>query len=182
MPPPGVGGAAGTKCWAARGAALPRASTAGRRGALVALAARFGWVPQQAEQAVVGATVRDDVLSTRRRLGLADDAAQVRVDGLLEVLGLSALADVDPHRLSGGELRRFALAGAIAHGPSVLVLDEPSVRQDRLAWSAVAGVVAAARDAGGGVVLATHEPLLIALADRRITLAAGRIIGPVADQ
>ena len=143
-----------------------------------ALAARFGWVPQQAEQAVVGRTVRDDVLSTSRRLGLDDDAAQARVDGLLEVLGLSALSGADPHYLSGGEQRRLALAGAIAHGPSVLVLDEPSVGQDRLTWSAVAGVVVAARDAGVGVVLATHDPLLIALADRRITLRAGRIVDP----
>lgn len=141
-----------------------------------ALAARFGWVPQRAEQAVVGRTVRDDVLSTSRRLGLDDHAAQARVDGLLKVLGLAALSDVDPHFLSGGEQRRLALAGAIAHGPSVLVLDEPSVGQDRLTWSAVAGVVAAARDAGVGVLLATHDPLLIALADRWITLQAGRIV------
>lgn len=145
------------------------------------LAARFGWVPQQAGQAVVGRTVRDDVLSTSRHLGLDDDAAQARADGLLEVLGLAALSGVDPHYLSGGEQRRLALAGAIAHGPSVLVLDEPSVGQDRLTWSAVAGVVVAARDAGVGVVLATHDPLLIALADRRITLRAGRVIDPVID-
>jgi len=140
------------------------------------LAARFGWVPQQAEHVVVARTVREDVLSTSRLLGLDDDAAQARVDGLLEVLGLSALSGADPHHLSGGEMRRLALAGAIAHGPSVLVLDEPSVGQDRLTWSAVAGVVVAARDAGVGVVLATHDPLLIALADRRITLSAGRVV------
>ena len=143
-----------------------------------ALAARFGWVPQQAEHAVVARTVRDDVLSTSRLLGLDEDAAQTRADGLLEVLGLTALSGADPHHLSGGEQRRLALAGAIAHGPSVLVLDEPSVGQDRLTWSAVAGVVVAARDAGVGVVLATHDPLLIALADRRITLRAGRIVEP----
>jgi energy-coupling factor transport system ATP-binding protein len=145
------------------------------------LAARFGWVPQQAEQAVVGRTVLDDVLSTSRRLGLDDDAARARAEGLLEVLGLSALAGVDPHVLSGGEQRRLALAGAVAHGPSVLVLDEPSVGQDRLTWSAVAGVVVAAREAGVGVVLATHDPMLIALADRRIVLQAGRIVNPEAD-
>ena len=142
------------------------------------LAARFGWVPQQAEHVVVARTVRDDVLSTSRHLGLDGDAARTRVDGLLEVLGLADLAGADPHHLSGGELRRLALAGAIAHGPSVLVLDEPTVGQDRLTWSAVAGVVVAARDAGIGVVLATHDPLLIALADRRITLRAGRIVDP----
>jgi energy-coupling factor transport system ATP-binding protein len=146
-----------------------------------ALAARFGCVPQQAEQVVVARTVRDDVLSTSRHLGLDDDAAQARADDLLEVLGLSALSGTDPHYLSGGEQRRLALAGAIAHGPSVLVLDEPSVGQDRLTWSAVAGVVAAARDAGVGVVLATHDPLLIAMADRRITLRAGRIVDPAFD-
>jgi len=143
-----------------------------------ALAARFGWVPQQAEHAVVARTVRDDVLSTSRLLGLEDDAAQTRADGLLEVLGLAALSGADPHHLSGGEQRRLALAGAIAHGPSLLVLDEPSVGQDRLTWSAVSGVIVAARDAGIGVVVATHDPLLIALADRRITLRAGRIVEP----
>jgi energy-coupling factor transport system ATP-binding protein len=45
----------------------------------------------------------------------------------------------------------------------------------------VAGVVVAARDAGIGVVLATHDPLLIALADRRITLREGRIVDPAVD-
>jgi energy-coupling factor transport system ATP-binding protein len=138
------------------------------------LAARFGWVPQQAEDVVVARTVREDVLSTSRHLGLDDGAAQARVDGLLGALDLSALSGADPHHLSGGEQRRLALAGAIAHGPSVLVLDEPTVGQDRSTWSAVAGVIVAARNAGVGVVLATHDPLLIALADRRITLQAGR--------
>ncbi|MEP7034747.1 MAG: ATP-binding cassette domain-containing protein [Actinomycetota bacterium] len=142
------------------------------------LASRFGWVPQQAEHAVVARTVRGDVLSTSRLLGLDERAAGARADRLLAVLGLSALANTDPHHLSGGEQRRLALAGAIAHGPSVLVLDEPSVGQDRLTWSAVAGAVLGARAAGMAVVVATHDPLLIDLADRRVTLQAGRIIDP----
>jgi len=142
------------------------------------LAGRFGWVPQQAEHAVVARTVRGDVLSSSRLLGLDEDTAQARADGLLNVLGLSALSAADPHHLSGGEQRRLALAGAIAHGPSVLVLDEPTVGQDRLTWAAVAGVVLGARDAGVAVVLATHDPLLIGLADRRITLRAGKVVDP----
>jgi len=161
-----------------RGGSRPPPDNALHRWSSRLLAGRFGWVPQQAELAVVARTVRGDVLSTSRLLGLDENPARTRADALLEVLGLSALSGADPHHLSGGEQRRLALAGAIAHGPSVLVLDEPSVGQDRLTWSAVAGVVLAARDAGTAVVLATHDPLLIDLADRRITLRAGRIADP----
>ena len=144
------------------------------------LARRVGWVPQQAELAVVSRTVREDVLSTSRLLGLDQDAAGRRADALLEVLGLAHLAGTDPHRLSGGEMRRLALAGAVAHGPAVLVLDEPTVGQDRLTWAAVAGVVAAARSAGVAVVLATHDPLLARLADRTVRLEGGRVVSGAA--
>nr|WP_241983248.1 ATP-binding cassette domain-containing protein [Cryobacterium tagatosivorans] len=139
------------------------------------LARRVGWVPQQAELAVVARTVLDDVLSTSRALGLDEQASVRRADGLIEALGLSTLRDADPHELSGGELRRLALAGAIAHGPSVLVLDEPTVGQDRLTWAAVAGLIVSAKAAGVAVVVATHDPLLIGLADRLIHLDDGRV-------
>lgn len=134
------------------------------------LARRIGWVPQQAELAVVGRTVLDDVLVTSRRLGLDASAAESRAQGLLTVLGLDSLTRRDPHELSGGEVRRLALAGAIAHGPAILVLDEPTVGQDRTTWAAVAGVILAARNAGVAVVVATHDPLLVELADNVITL------------
>ena len=161
------------------GGGLARAAAPGPRRARWTspeLARRVGWVPQQAELAVVSRTVREDVLSTSRLLGLDQDAAGRRADALLEVLGLAHLAGTDPHRLSGGEMRRLALAGAVAHGPAVLVLDEPTVGQDRLTWAAVAGVVVAARSAGVAVVLATHDPLLARLADRTVRLEGGRVV------
>ena len=138
------------------------------------LARRVGWVPQQAELAVVARTVRDDVLSTCRTLQL--DEAAPRAEALLEVLGLAGSAETDPHHLSSGQLRRLALAGAVAHGPALLVLDEPTVGQDRQTWAAVVGVITAARDAGVAVLVATHDRLLMDLADRCIRLDHGRVI------
>jgi energy-coupling factor transporter ATP-binding protein EcfA2 len=139
------------------------------------LAAGVGWVPQQAELAVVARTVRDDALSTCRMLHRED--LTWRADSLLQVLGLSGCAEMDPHSLSGGQLRRLALVGAMAHGPLLLVLDEPTVGQDRQTWAAVAGIITAARDAGAAVLVATHDPLLMDLADRCIRLDGGRVLG-----
>lgn len=67
-------------------------------------------------------------------------------------------------------MRRLALVGAVAHGPSVLVLDEPTVGQDRHTWAAVTGLILAARSAGMAVVVTTHDDDLIALADQVVSL------------
>ncbi|MEN2736920.1 ATP-binding cassette domain-containing protein [Microbacterium sp. X-17] len=134
---------------------------------------RIGWAPQDAELAVLGATVREDVRIATRRSGGTPEEVEARTDDLLDVLGLAALGGADPHRLSGGQLRRLAIAGAIGARPAVLVLDEPTVGQDRLTWSAVAGIVTAAREAGVAVVVASHDRHLIALADRTLTIEPG---------
>ena len=61
------------------------------------------------------------------------------------------------HHLSGGEQRRLVVAAALVHGPAGLLLDEPTVGQDRNTWAAVTGLCLAARDAGAAVGVATHD-------------------------
>ncbi|MDQ3274843.1 MAG: ATP-binding cassette domain-containing protein, partial [Actinomycetota bacterium] len=86
------------------------------------------------------------------------------------------LARASPYHLSGGEQRRLMLAAALVHGPYAVLLDEPTVGQDRNTWAAVLGACAAARDAGSACALATHDLAAAgALADDRLVLSAGRV-------
>lgn len=145
------------------------------------LAERVGWVPQQAEHAIVKHTVREEIVATGHVLGYDRAAVQGRAEGLLEALGMTRLLEANPYHLSGGEQRRLTLVTALAHGPDLLLLDEPTVGQDRLTWAAVAGVVRAARDAGVAVAMATHDrPAVLALADASLTLDSGRVQGSAA--
>ncbi|MGJ9422503.1 ABC transporter ATP-binding protein [Aeromicrobium sp. CF3.5] len=133
-----------------------------------ALAADVGWVPQVPEHGFVATTVRAEVEATPGRLGRAVDT-----EALLDLLGLTHVAGSHPYRLSGGEQRRLSLATAIAHRPGLVLLDEPTVGQDRLTWAAVAGLATAAAAGGAIVATSTHDVDLIALAHDQVELLAG---------
>ncbi len=144
------------------------------------LAQRVGWVPQQAEHTVVGPTVGDSTLATIRALGGSGRRHPEPVESgrrageMLELLGLRGRVADQPHQLSGGELRRLAVAASLLHGPDVLGCDEPTVGQDRHTWAAVTGLLRAARAGGTAVAVSTHDERLAAWADDDLTLSRGR--------
>ena len=138
------------------------------------LARTVAWVPQWSSSTIVAGTVLEEVLATAEALGEDDDAATERAHALLAALGLAHLASADPRELSGGEQRRLAVAAALHHGPPVLLADEPTVGQDRHTWSALVGLVAAYRRAGGAVVAATHDSHVVDRASAVHSLRAPR--------
>ena len=142
------------------------------------LARVVAWVPQRSASALLGRTVRDDVLTTPRALGLDVAVSERRADEVLAALGLGGLGAVDPRHLSGGEQRRLAVASAILHGPAVLLADEPTVGQDRLTWAAVMGILEASRGEGAALVLTTHDEGAIGRADETLHLSAPPPQGP----
>lgn len=138
------------------------------------LAARLAWVPQTPEHGIVASTVREEVELAAVACRRDQTLVRRRAEGILEALGLSALGGASPYHLSGGEQRRLMVAAALTNGPYAVLLDEPTVGQDRLTWAAVVGAVSAARSAGSGVAVATHDSLAIdVLADDIIMLADG---------
>ena len=133
-----------------------------------------GFVPQQPELTVVGDSVFESANFTARLAakGLGIDAAEsdAHTHQLLKDLGLSQLEGQNPYEISGGEKRRLAVATAFAHHPRSAYLDEPTVGQDREAWSAIVSSIIAARDAGTKIVIASHDEDLIALANEVVNI------------
>lgn len=130
------------------------------------LAHDVGWVPQDPELGFVTTQVGAEIARTAAAVQRPVDVAAV-----LDVMGLGHLASAHPYRLSGGEQRRLGLAAALAHRPGLLLLDEPTVGQDRRTWAAVAGWVAGAARAGAAVGISTHDDDLPV--DVTVPLAAG---------
>jgi putative ABC transport system ATP-binding protein len=82
-----------------------------------------------------------------------------------------------PHELSGGEQQRVAIARALANRPDLLLADEPTGQLDSATGRSIMSLLRTiVRSEGLTAVIATHDPLLIDLADRVVELRDGRLI------
>jgi putative ABC transport system ATP-binding protein len=99
-----------------------------------------------------------------------------RVSVLLELVGLGDRGRHRPHELSGGEQQRVAIARALANRPDVLLADEPTGQLDSATGRSIMGLLRSiVRSEGVTAIIATHDPLLIDLADRVLELRDGRL-------
>jgi putative ABC transport system ATP-binding protein len=100
-----------------------------------------------------------------------------RVASLLGLVGLGERARHRPHELSGGEQQRVAIARALANRPDLLLADEPTGQLDSGTGRSIMTLLRAiVRSEGLTAIIATHDPMLIDLADRAIELRDGRIV------
>jgi putative ABC transport system ATP-binding protein len=107
----------------------------------------------------------------------APDVRAERVAELLELVGLSGRSRHRPYELSGGEQQRVAIVRALANRPKLLIADEPTGQLDsanpRTIMEVVRGLV---RSEGVSAIVATHDPLLLDIADRVVELRDGRVV------
>ena len=164
---------------------VPHASGGRFRGEVVALgrstrshpprrlADVVGFVHQDPESHFVVDRVEGDIAFVLENLGMDPVAMRRRVEEVLDALGIAHLRDRSPGTLSGGEQQRCAIAGALAAGPSALVLDEPTSQLDpQGAEDVLAAVARLNADLGTTVLLAEHRLERAApLADRAVLVA-----------
>lgn len=123
-------------------------------------------------------TVFDNAALPLELAGMSKAAIRERVNPLLELVGLSALADRYPAQISGGQKQRVGIARALASRPKVLLSDEATSALDPETTRSILDLLRQVnRELGLTVVLITHQMQVIKqVADRVAVIEAGRIV------
>jgi putative ABC transport system ATP-binding protein len=141
-----------------------------RRGRIGFILQSFGLIPIL--------TAAENVEVPLRLAGVGRRERDERVRAVLDLVGLGARARHRPDELSGGEQQRVAIARALANRPGLLLADEPTGQLDaRTARTIMTLLRRLVHEEGVTAIVATHDPLLIDLADRIIALSDGRVVG-----
>ncbi|MCX4683553.1 ABC transporter ATP-binding protein [Kitasatospora purpeofusca] len=105
-----------------------------------------------------------------------------RARTLLALVGLADHANQRPGELSGGQQQRVAIARALANEPDLIIADEPTGQLDSETGRSIMELLrAVVRSEGVTVLVATHDPNLMELADRVVELRDGRVVDELAE-
>jgi cobalt/nickel transport system ATP-binding protein len=138
---------------------------------------RVALVFQNPDVQLFNPTVFDEVAFGPLQLRWPKDEIRRKVAETLDVMQIAHLKDRPPHRLSGGEKKRVALASVLVLDPEVLLLDEPTAALDPRSQSQVVDLLI---DWGGGaktVLTTTHDlDIVEEIADRALVFQEGRVV------
>lgn len=141
----------------------------------IAIRSRCASVFQHPEDQMVTSIVADDVAFGPENLCVPQPEIARRVDAALEATGMGEFAQSDPADLSGGQMQRVAIAGALAMEPEILLLDEPCAMLDTRGRADVRAIIDRLSARGITIVHVTHFMEDALDADRMIVLERGRI-------
>lgn len=141
---------------------------------------QVGMVFQYPEHQLFAETVFEDIAFGPRNKGVAEEAVAKQVHEAMEFVGLDydTFAQRSPFQLSGGQMRRVAIAGVVAMNPDYLVLDEPSAGLDPRSRNAVfKEIMSLHKSRGIAIVLVTHSmEEAVKYADRLLVINAGKVL------
>ena len=131
---------------------------------------------QNAEMQIVSQSVEKDVAFGPENMGLEKEEVERRVEAALSAMGLKDKAKQRPQTLSGGELRKCAIAGILAMEPDVILLDEPFANLDYPSTLTVIRALDTLHEKGYSIIVVSHEAeKFLRHTDRTIIMADGRI-------
>jgi energy-coupling factor transport system ATP-binding protein len=142
------------------------------------LSLRIGYVFQNPFTQISGVkdTVFEEVAFGLENFGIPPDEIEERVTDVMEMTGITALAENNPFELSGGQQQRMALASVIVLRPDILVLDEPTSQLDPEGTESVFKIISMLKEEKKTIVLVEHKADLLAeFADTILILRKGAL-------
>ncbi|WP_018295887.1 ABC transporter ATP-binding protein [Corynebacterium lubricantis] len=131
----------------------------GTRSGTLSVNGSVGMVLQDPDSQVISSRVGDDVAFGCENLGLPREEIWVRVDKALAMVGFDVPRDHPTSHLSGGQKQRLALAGVLAMGAEIIILDEPTANLDpEGAKSVIAAVTEVCALTGATLLVVEHNP------------------------
>lgn len=142
-----------------------------------ALRRRIGFVFQQ-HNLLGFLTARQNVaMALELRADLSERERLARAGAMLAAVGLAEHADRIPARLSGGQRQRVAVARALVAEPGLILADEPTAALDKASGAEVVALLRdLARRRGAAVLMVTHDPRVLGVADRVVAMEDGRVV------
>jgi len=145
---------------------------------LFQLRKHIGVVFQYPEHQLFAETVEKDISFGLKNLGIDNEQLKLRVKEAMESVKLpyDIFKDISPFKLSGGQMKRVALAGVLAQKPDIIILDEPTAGLDATGKQDVLSLLEELREQGKTIIIVSHSMDEIAgLSDRLIVLNQGKI-------
>ena len=121
---------------------------------------RIGFVFQNPDAQLFCNNVRDEIAFGPVQMGLPDEEIERRVNDMMELIGITSLADRAPYHLSGGEKKRVAIASVLSMNPEVLTLDEPLAGLDKRTQDWLFEFLLQLQSIGKTLILSTHDDAL----------------------
>ncbi len=146
--------------------------------ARVALRRRIGFIFQN-HNLLAFLTARQNVaMSLELHPDFGDEGKRLAAaDAILDQVGLSDFTHVVPAKLSGGQRQRVAVARALVARPGLILADEPTAALDRQSGHDVVHLMRdLAKKSGMPILLVTHDPRILDVADRIVSMEDGRIV------
>lgn len=141
---------------------------------------KVGLVFQYPEYQLFEETVAKDVAFGPRNMGLGEEEINRRVRAAIERVGLDyeSIAERSPFELSGGQMRRVAIAGVLAMQPRVLILDEPTAGLDPAGRRSILSMIRELHAAGDLTVIMVSHSMddISTLATRLIVMSHGEMV------
>jgi putative ABC transport system ATP-binding protein len=147
--------------------------------ARVALRRRIGFIFQSHNLLAFLTAAQNVAMSLELHLGFGDEAARIaEAERMLARVGMAEYAGVVPAKLSGGQRQRVAVARALVAGRGLILADEPTAALDRQSGRDVVELMRdLAKSSGMPILLVTHDPRILDVADRVVKMEDGRVVG-----